>query len=91
TAGLNGVVCSAHEIAAIKAACGPDFLTVVPGVRPTWAPANDQARMMTPAEAQRAGADFLVIGRPITRPPAAIGTPSEAARRILDEIASVVA
>jgi orotidine-5'-phosphate decarboxylase len=91
TAGLNGVVCSAHEIAGIKAACGADFITVVPGVRPAWADANDQARMMTPAEAQRVGSDYLIIGRPITRPPAAIGTPADAARRILDEIGSVPA
>lgn len=91
TAGLSGVVCSAHEVATIKAACGADFVTVVPGVRPTWAAANDQARMMTPAEAMRVGADYLVIGRPITRPPAEVGTPTDAARRILDEIASVVA
>lgn len=87
--GLAGVVCSAHEVAAIKAACGTDFLTVVPGVRPAWAATNDQQRVMTPVDALRAGADFLVIGRPITRPPEAICTPADAARKILEEIAAV--
>ncbi len=91
TSGLNGVVCSAHEVAAIKAACGTDFITVAPGGRPTWAAANDQARMMTPAEAWRTGTDYLVIGRPITRPPAEVGSPRDAARRIWDEIAGVAA
>jgi orotidine-5'-phosphate decarboxylase len=91
TAGLNGVVCSAHEIQPIKAACGADFITVVPGMRPAWAAANDQQRMMTPAEARRAGADYLVIGRPITRPPAEVGSSAEAARRILEEVEGVVA
>jgi orotidine-5'-phosphate decarboxylase len=87
--GLAGVVCSALDVAAIKAACGTNFITVVPGVRPAWAATNDQQRIMTPADALRAGADFLVIGRPITRPPEEIGTPADAARRILDEIAAV--
>ena len=87
-AGMDGVVCSAHEVSAIKAACGPNFVAVVPGVRPAWAEANDQKRTMTPAEAMKAGANFLVLGRPITRPPANIGTPADAARRIMDEIAN---
>jgi orotidine-5'-phosphate decarboxylase len=86
--GLDGVVCSAHEVSAVKAACGQDFVVVVPGVRPAWAEANDQKRMMTPAETVRAGANFVVVGRPITRPPAAIGSPADAARRIMDEIAA---
>jgi orotidine-5'-phosphate decarboxylase len=89
SAGLAGVVCSAHEVAAIKAACGADFQTVVPGVRPSWAEANDQRRVMTPAEAIRVGANYLVIGRPITRPPEAIGSPADAAQKILEEIAGV--
>ncbi len=87
TAELDGVVCSAREVAAVKAACGPDFLVVVPGVRPTWAGADDQARVMTPGETVRAGADYLVMGRPITQPPAAVGSPVEAARRIIAELA----
>ncbi|VAW11685.1 Orotidine 5'-phosphate decarboxylase [hydrothermal vent metagenome] len=65
-AGLDGVVCSPHEIAAIKSACGADFLTVVPGIRPASASADDQKRVMTPQAALAEGADILVIGRPIT-------------------------
>lgn len=65
--GLDGVVCSAHEIAAIRAACGPDFKLVVPGIRPAGADVADQKRVMTPPEAAKAGANHLVIGRPITQ------------------------
>jgi orotidine-5'-phosphate decarboxylase len=64
--GLDGVVCSAHELAAIRAACGPAFLLVVPGIRPAGAAPGDQKRVMTPARAMALGADYLVIGRPIT-------------------------
>jgi len=64
--GLDGVVCSAHEIAAIRKACGEDFLLVVPGIRPAGSDLAEQRSVMTPAEAARAGADILVIGRPIT-------------------------
>jgi orotidine-5'-phosphate decarboxylase len=80
--GLDGVVCSAHEIGAIRAACGPDFKLVVPGIRPEWAAKGDQKRVMTPAEAVALGADYLVIGRPIT----AADDPVAAARRIGDEL-----
>ena len=80
-AGLDGVVASPREIRAIRQECGPDFLIVTPGVRPADASPNDQARVMTPAEAIRAGADYLVIGRPITAAP----DPVEAARRIAVE------
>lgn len=90
-AGLNGVVCSPHEVQAIKAACGQDFLTVVPGVRPAWAATGDQKRIMTPAEAIQQGADYLVIGRPITSPPAEIGSPASAAKRIAEDLDSVCA
>ncbi len=81
--GLDGVVCSAHEIVALRARCGPEFTLVVPGIRPSWAATNEQKRIMAPAEALAAGADFLVIGRPITAAP----DPAEAARRIVAEIA----
>ena len=88
--GLNGVVCSPHEATAIKSACGADFITVVPGVRPSWASSGDQKRVMTPGEAARQGADYLVIGRPITNPPESIGTPSEAAKAIAQEISLAI-
>ena len=65
--GLNGVVCSAHEAGAVKAAYGRDFLTVTPGIRPAGSSADDQTRTMTPAAALQAGSDYLVIGRPVTR------------------------
>jgi orotidine-5'-phosphate decarboxylase len=86
SAGLDGVVCSPHEVAGIKKACGSEFLTVVPGVRPEWAAAGDQKRVMTPGEAVQAGADYLVIGRPISKPPENIGTPTDAAKLIQEEI-----
>ncbi|MEO1161410.1 MAG: orotidine 5'-phosphate decarboxylase / HUMPS family protein, partial [Pseudomonadota bacterium] len=65
--GLDGVVCSPHDIAAIKAACGAEFMTVVPGVRPAGADVQDQKRIATPSAARADGADILVIGRPITQ------------------------
>ncbi|MGA9939795.1 MAG: orotidine-5'-phosphate decarboxylase [Candidatus Acidiferrales bacterium] len=86
-AGLDGVVASAHEARAIRRACGAGFLIVVPGVRPASAAANDQSRVATPAEAIRAGADYLVIGRPIT----GAKDPREAALAIGEEIASASA
>ena len=82
--GLDGVVCSPREIAALRAACGPDLLLVVPGIRPTWAVAGDQKRIMTPAEALGAGADYLVVGRPIT----GAADPVAAARRLVEELAA---
>jgi len=65
--GLDGVVCSPHDIVSIKQACGADFMTVVPGVRPAGADVQDQKRVATPETARAAGADILVIGRPITQ------------------------
>jgi len=65
-AGLDGVVASPREIAAIRRACGPDFVVVTPGIRPESAAMDDQTRIATPQQAIRAGADYLVVGRPIT-------------------------
>jgi len=67
--GLDGVVASPKEISAIRQALGRDFVIVTPGVRPTWASAQDQKRVMTPAQALEAGADYIVIGRPVTAAP----------------------
>jgi len=83
-AGADGVVCSAHEILRLRAACGPGFKLVVPGIRPDWAAAGDQKRVMTPREAVALGADHLVIGRPITQ----AADPKAALARILAEIAA---
>ena len=79
---LDGVVCSPREVAALRRERGPDFKLVVPGIRPTWAATDDQKRVETPADTVAAGADYLVIGRPITESQ----DPAEAARRIADEI-----
>lgn len=81
-AGLDGVVSSPMEIEAIRQDLGEEFLIVTPGVRPEWAPSNDQKRFTTPAEAVKKGTSYMVIGRPIT----GAGNPRIACERILDEI-----
>ena len=68
-AGAQGLVCSPREVSAVRAEVGPDVTLITPGVRPAGSEANDQARVSTPEEAMLAGADLLVIGRPITRAP----------------------
>jgi orotidine-5'-phosphate decarboxylase len=83
-AGLDGVVASGNEALAIRRACGPKFMIVVPGVRPASADRNDQARVTTPSEAIQAGADYLVVGRPIT----GAKDPRAAALAIAREISS---
>ncbi len=82
--GLDGVVASAHEIADLRTQCGAEFTLVVPGIRPAWSSADDQKRIVTPAEAIRRGADYLVVGRPITR----ADDPAAAARRVIGEMVS---
>jgi orotidine-5'-phosphate decarboxylase len=77
--GLDGVVCSPVDLPAVRAACGPKFLTVVPGLRPADSETGDQKRVSTPAQAWAAGADVLVVGRPVT----AAQDPAAAARDIL--------
>jgi orotidine-5'-phosphate decarboxylase len=84
--GLDGVVASPREAAAIRRECGPDFLIVTPGIRPAGADVQDQARAATPAVAIAAGADFLVVGRPIT----ASIDPRRAAAAITAEMADAL-
>lgn len=84
--GLDGVVCSPQEIETVRVACGPDFLIVTPGIRASDAPTDDQQRKMTPKEAIMAGADWLVVGRPIKDHPPERGGPVEAAKLINLEI-----
>jgi orotidine-5'-phosphate decarboxylase len=86
-AGAGGIVCSPKEILVVKEAVGgeKDFPVVTPGIRPAWAAANDQKRIMTPSEALEIGADYLVIGRPVIAAP----SPEHAFHRILEEISAL--
>jgi orotidine-5'-phosphate decarboxylase len=80
--GLDGIVCSAQEIEIARRELGTGFVIVTPGIRPAWAPAHDQKRIMTPSQAIQKGSDYLVVGRPITQ----ATSPSEAFLKILEEI-----
>lgn len=82
SSGLDGVVCSSVDLRAIRAACGKTFLTVVPGSRPLGSDINDQKRFMTPGQAHAAGADILILGRPV----AAAADPALAARNVFAEL-----
>ena len=81
-AGINGVIASPREIKVLRNRFGDKIKIITPGVRPSWSEAGDQKRFMTPDEALQNGADYLVIGRPITAHP----SPREAVQKILDEI-----
>jgi orotidine-5'-phosphate decarboxylase len=81
--GIDGIVASPREIKILRAKLGEKIKIIVPGIRPSWSDADDQQRVMTPREAIEAGADYLVIGRPIIKNP----NPREALKKILDELA----
>jgi orotidine-5'-phosphate decarboxylase len=81
--GIDGAVCSPQEVSQLRQVCGTDFLLVCPGVRPSWSATVDQRRVMAPSQAITAGADYLVVGRPIT----AAANPEEAYERICTELA----
>jgi orotidine-5'-phosphate decarboxylase len=83
---MDGVVASPKEIAIIRKHCGADFKIICPGIRPAWAAINDQKRITSPREALSLGADYLVVGRPIT----AAADPRQAALKVLKEIDHVI-
>jgi orotidine-5'-phosphate decarboxylase len=83
--GLDGVVCSPQEVVQLRQSCGDDFLLVCPGIRPTWADKADQKRSLTPAQAIVAGANYLVIGRPITT----AADPELAWKRISEDLSAI--
>ena len=90
--GAQGVICSPRELTIVRA--DPELASlqiITPGVRPTWAPANDQKRVMGPGAAIRMGADFVVIGRPISQPPAEVGSPENAVKLLAEEIEGALA
>ena len=76
------MVCSPHEVTAIKERCGQNFITVCPGIRPAWAAVGDQKRITTPADAIKIGVDYMVVGRPITK----AENVREAALKVIAEI-----
>lgn len=79
---LDGVVCSAREAVTLKRELGAEFKLVCPGIRPAWSEKGDQDRIVTPRDAVRAGADYIVVGRPILDAP----NPADAARRVIEEM-----
>lgn len=81
-AGAHGIVCSPQEIALVRDAVGPEPIVVTPGIRPAWSSKDDQARIMTPADAAKAGASMIVVGRPILKHE----NPAEAVRLIKEEL-----
>lgn len=85
-AGIEGLVCSPQEIEELRAELGPRIKIVTPGIRPTWAEAQDQKRIMTPGQAIQKGADFLVIGRPITQ----AALPEQAFARVVEELQAAI-
>jgi len=80
--GMDGIVCSPQELELIKKEFPKDFLVITPGIRPTWASANDQKRIMTPSQALQKGADYIVVGRPVI----AASDPQDSFKKILEEI-----
>ncbi len=80
--GIDGAVCSPHEVSQLRQKCGENFILVCPGVRPSWSQSKDQKRVMEPKQTLEAGADYLVIGRPITMD----NNPIEAWNRIINDI-----
>jgi orotidine-5'-phosphate decarboxylase len=79
---VDGLITSPHEVGVLRERLGPEITLVTPGVRPAWAAADDQKRFTTPREAVKGGADYLVIGRPIT----AAADPKGAVERIVEEM-----
>jgi orotidine-5'-phosphate decarboxylase len=86
SAGICGFVCSPQEVQVVRAITGPEAVLVTPGIRPAGAQIGDQKRVATPAEALRHGANYLVVGRPITH----ASDPAEAAEAILNEMAEAL-
>ncbi len=89
--GLDGVIASAQEASVIRDLCGKDFKIVTPAIRPMWAAKNEQKRITTPGDAIKAGADYLVVGRPITQPPPEVGSPLKAFHLINEEVEASLA
>ncbi|MBO6509052.1 MAG: orotidine-5'-phosphate decarboxylase [Roseibium sp.] len=86
TAGMGGIVCAATEAEKLRPILGDELVIVTPGIRPSGSAADDQRRVMTPADAIRSGSDYLVVGRPISK----AGDPGAAARSVVDEIAAAL-